>query len=189
MAHALNVSGLIRPALAALCIAWALSAAPVFADTPTTATHHVDSVNGFTLTSAVSYDSGNNWNIFNYSLDNSSGETVFQAKYFGQDWVGGGGTNLVWAAEIVASAPADPQNDYIRFYDNSLDNGLNEDWIVATSFVDSWGIGLHEFKTIEGGTYYLEGLKPMFIPEPATVLLLLLAAPILTRRRHEPNDR
>jgi len=149
-----------------------------------TDTHYEATVDGLTVISDVSYDSLNDWNTFYYHVENETGDTIFQAKYFGTDWIAGGGGNQVWSHEVVDLDPiVDPNAEFIRFYDKLLDNNNVEDFISVTGETEKVAIGDAEFKSIEGRTFSVPVLKPTNIPEPSTLALMLLGSGLLAKKR------
>ena len=175
---------MVKTSWLVVALAVGLGCVAANADVPTTLTHYEDTDAGLTVVSDVSYDGINGWNIFNYNVTNQSGDTLFQAVFTGQDWVGGGGINQTWSVDIASSTPADPLVDYIRFYGSFLHSNMNEEFIAGSSWIDSWAIGTAEFKSEQANTFTVQVLKPSYIPEPVTGLIVALgAAGLISRRR------
>jgi hypothetical protein len=149
-------------------------------------THYEDTLDlgeGLSLrvVSDVSYDPYEDLNIFDYQIFNNSGDTIIEAKYTGEDWVFGHGENLIWNTEIFDSPNLN--EDFIRFYGNSLLNGNNEEFLTGSRQRDTWGIRQAEFKG-HNGIYTLDVLTPEIVPEPATICMLITGFLILSRKKN-----
>ncbi|MFA5239172.1 MAG: hypothetical protein WC476_05620 [Phycisphaerae bacterium] len=96
--------------------------------------------------------------IFDYGIENNSGDTILNINQIGEDWVGSGGINLNWVMDIIDSPVLN--QDVIRFYDNSFLPGNNEELITGSNWTDTWGIRPMELKGLSGETYTLNVLAP-----------------------------
>lgn len=146
-------------------------------------THYEDTQNGITVISDVEYDADLGWNIFDYKIQNNSGDTLYEISQIGEGWQDGYGVHQSWTMDITDSPILN--QDEIKFYDKNLYSGQNEEFITGSNLLDTWGIRQMELKSTQGNTYHLNVLAPEAVPEPATIAMLALGAAMLTLKRRK----
>ncbi|MBN1796201.1 MAG: hypothetical protein JW804_05965 [Sedimentisphaerales bacterium] len=113
--------------------------------------------NGLRVVTEVEPEGDNTLRVFIYTVYNETGETICQADFYGDRWVGGSGQNQNWAVSISDGGK------HLKFYNNTLVSDSNEQFYTVSSETKTLGITTAEFPTIEENTFYADIIVPMTI--------------------------